>query len=117
MTDRRRSVGQTELRSHDRARMAALRGKMCPYYVVVVDEMMSGQLIVNLCVCDCVASIRGELMRYEVDKPAHLPLHILPDCMKRHKPVIQSWNPYLAGDISTHILHQYCHVSLTLVVT
>ena len=46
-------------------------------------------------------------LKSEDCKPVHLPLYILPDCMKGAKPLIASWNPYSAGDISTQILRDF----------
>jgi len=32
--------------------------------------------------------------------PSHVPLYIRPDCMKHARPLVESWDPYTASDVS-----------------
>jgi len=44
---------------------------------------------------------------------SHVPLYLRPDCMKHGKPVVESWDPYSAGDVSAQILHDFHAVSMS----
>ena len=46
-------------------------------------------------------------VRSEDSKQVHVPLYLLPDYLKPSKRVIESWDPYAAGDISTQILRDF----------
>lgn len=68
------------------------------------------------CVCVCSGDHVELSLKSEDNKSAHLPLYILPDCMKHAKPLVASWDPYAAGDMSAQILRGFHPVTQTLVL-
>ena len=67
----------------------------------------------DLSVCVCCDRVDGELTSKSAGSeppPSHVPLRLRPACMADAKPVVEEWDPYRAGDISAHILRDYCMV-------
>lgn len=63
-------------------------------------------------VCICRQLSVDAAVKYKASQSGHMPLYLRPDCMKDiGRPIIASWDPYSAGDISTEILHHFHTVS------